>query len=248
MRYMILVCAFVLAGCATGPADDCDVCASAEADAAAMDSGVAQASAATASGGQRASNAPFSGEDGFRNDASNTMNRGAGDNVSHRDANTEVRKTSSGGAQNIALLNPAVASASNENSGGGTSPAIQEATKNVATWRSALTLAFAKGDEAAQKVATDNLNKAMETLANLEASAATNRPNVTHNYHMGGDNTLFGISVAGDKELTPEIWKSTTEAAAEIASNRLYSDESETGSADALTGENPEDPPAEDDE
>lgn len=191
-----MLAAFTLLGCSSGPGAECDPCATAEAKP--VGDG-AQAAAASAAGGQRASQAPFSGEAGARMDPMTTVGRGAGDTTASS-ADMERRSTASGGAQNIALLNPATASAST--GGGGISAAVQEAQKTVASWRSALMLAMTETpvDMAKLDFIKASLLHAQSDLNAATAAESSNRPSVTHNYHMDGDNTLVGYSRAGNGE------------------------------------------------
>lgn len=189
MRYLILILALLFAvGCSTtGPGQDCDSCAVAETDT--VPGG--NAAAAAASGGQRSNQAPFSGESGFTPETTTAVGRGAGDTSLNKNS-ADQRHTSSGGAQNLALLVPTEA---NANAGGGTSASVVSAQRVVDSYIAALQLAFAQGADPEQiKFISEQLSKSQEALAKAEAGT---RANVTNNYNMGGDNTIVGYSRAG---------------------------------------------------
>ena len=222
MRYPTLAALAVallsaaLVGCAgtKGPGADCDDCAGTEANAVGPG---AQAAAASASGGQRSNQAPFSGEAGARIDPQTTVGRGSGATTSSSN-DMEHRATASGGAQNIALLNPATAQAST--GGGGISAAVQEAQKTVASWRSALMLAMTDTpvDMAKLDFIKSSLLHAQADLNAATAAESTNRPNVTNNYTLGGGNTLVGYSRAGNGEDadSPEAMAALRDASARV--------------------------------
>lgn len=192
----------LLGGCAglnpfssdVGPGTGCDTCAVAESKPVGTGS---QAAAAAATGGQQAHQAPFA-NDVARLAPKTAIGRGAGD-VTTSSADMEHRPVASGGAQNLALLNPATAVAS---TGGGVSAAVQEAQKTVASWRAALSLAMTDQhvDMAKLEFISAKLSAASADLNAAEAAAAASRPNVTHNYGMGGDNTIVGYSRSGNGE------------------------------------------------
>ena len=215
MRYFtIVLIALALCGCVAqqGPGAACDECAVAEANP--VGPGNNQAAAAAASGGQRSNNAPFA-EDTARLSPQTTVGRGAGD-TSATSSDTETREVASGGAQNIGLFNPATATASNE--GGGVSVAVQEAAKNVAAARRAYQVAVMDPttSDARLTFLADEIVRAQEML---NGASATSRTNVTNNYHMGGDNTLIGVSTSktGKQDsIDPKVVQPLSEGAAAI--------------------------------
>lgn len=206
--FLIAILALAFAGCrSSGPGPACDPCAETEAQAYAPCAG--QAAAASASAGQSAHQAPFV-HDTVSPRAQVTIGRGTGA-TSSNSADTEHRAVSSGGAQNLALMNPATATAQ---ATGGVSLAVSEAAKSVAAARRAYQMAVVDPttSDARLSFLADEIVKAQEAL-NAASAAAT--PNVTHNYHMGGDNTIVGYSRAGNGEGpdSPEATKVLGEAA-----------------------------------
>ncbi len=199
MRYTMTMLAAMLlvvtvhGGCASraGPGDNCGCDTIDDALPTDMPPGSA---AAAAVAGQRAANAPWVEDKGVSR-FKTTVGRGAGDTNSES-SDFESRAVSSGGAQNLALMNPAVAQA---DSAGGVAPAVQEAAKTVEAYRTALRVASldpSVPDSRLQFLA-DGLTKAQEALA---AASASSRANVTHHYEMSGDNTIIGYSRAGNGE------------------------------------------------
>lgn len=154
--------------------------------------GEANAAAAAADGGQTAHNAPFSGETGWRADASSTVGSGAGSTSSSRDGNVEQRETASGGAQNVAVNVPTEAWARAGGSGG-TSASVASAQRTVEMYTASLQLALSKGAAPEQiRFLSEELARAQQNLALAEAGT---RMNVTVNYHQDHQtNTLFGVS------------------------------------------------------
>ena len=212
MRYLtiLVLCTLLLAGCQSGPGADCDECSLNEVQAVAAPGGNAAAAGAVA--GQRASNAPFV-EDKVSPRTKVTVGRGGGDTYSGS-ADMEHRAVSSGGAQNLALMNPATASA---DASGGVSLSVQEAAKSVASARRVYEVAAmnpATSDGRLEFLA-DQIIAAQEKL---NAATASSRSNVTNNYHMGGDNTIVGYSRAGNGEGpdTPEALEAMKAAAERV--------------------------------
>ena len=207
LAILVALClGIILAGCRSGPGSDCDTCATQEVSASTPNG---QAAAAAATGGQRANNAPFV-EDTVSPRTNSSVARGAGAATTNS-ADSEHRAVSSGGAQNLALMNPAVASAQ---ATGGVSLAVSEAAKSVAAARRAYQVAVMDPTTSDARLAflADEIVRAQEAL---NAASAASTPNVTHNYNMGGDNTIVGYSRAGNGEGpdTPEATKVLGEAA-----------------------------------
>ena len=228
---LAIALALALTGCRSGPGSDCDTCATTEA-AASAPSGNAAAAAAT--GGQRANNAPFV-EDTVSPRAHTTIARGAGAATS-TSADTEHRAVSSGGAQNLALMNPAVAQAN----AGGKSASVAAAERVVNALLVKLQLDSAKGLPVEDTLAA--LTAAQERLASAEAGS---RANITHNYNMGGDHTIVGYSRAGNGEGpdSPEATKVLGDAAqAAFRAKESKASSRDLGSAPA---DAPDAPPSE---
>lgn len=209
----------ILAGCASspGPGPVCDECAKAEANPVGPGSSAAAASAA---GGQRAHNAPFA-EDTARLAPQTTVGRGTGSTESTQ-ANSERREVASGGAQNIALMNPTSAEAVAGAAGGGVPPSVSEAKLTVAQWRGQLALVLTEMpyDPAKAEFVRTNLFAAQAALNEAEAAWTAARPNVSNTYSMGGDNTMIGVSTSKTGEaheaIDPEAARQISEASARI--------------------------------
>ena len=216
LRFLAPVLALALGACNTsGPGVECDPCAVAEANPAA---GGSSAAAAAASGGQRANNAPLA-EDTARLAPVTAVGRGAGD-TSNSSSNTERREVASGGAQNIALMNPTSAEANVLGGGGGVPGSVQEARLTVAQWRGQLALVLTSEpyDPSKAEFVRTNLMAAQAALNEAEAAWTASRPSLTVNHNMGGDNTLIGVSTSKTGEanaaVDPEVAQAMAEAAA----------------------------------
>lgn len=198
-----------LSGCSsTKPgAGACDPCEAAAVNPTAGPGGTAVGAAATS--GQRAGNAPFSGETGFTPNTKTNIGRGEGASTL-TSSDRQRRETSSGGAQNIALMNPAQATAS---AGGGKSAAVTTAERVVNALLAQMALRAARGEDVGPILV--ELASAQERLASAEAAS---RANVTNNYHMDGDNTLIGYSrsATGGKEEDLEATKALIEAGGSV--------------------------------
>lgn len=228
---LALACA-LLAGCTSGPGSDCDTCATNEAEAYAPNG---NAAAAAATGGQEASNAPFV-KDTVSPRSAVTIARGAGSATSSS-ADMEHRAVSSGGAQNLALMNPATAQAN----AGGKSPSVAAAERVVNALLAQLTLQAARGEDTTKTL--ESLAAAQERLATAEAGS---RANITHNYNMGGDNTIVGYSRAGNGEGpdSPEALR-TLDSAARATLERKAAAESAPAGPASSAPDAPDAPPAE---
>lgn len=226
MRIPILILAalvaLLLAGCmSAGPGAACDECAIAEADAAPGGA----AAAASAKGGMSAENAPFSGEAGFAPRTHSVVGRGAGDS-SMSTADTTTRETASGGAQNTSVMgNPTDARAAAQSGGGGVSVSVQEARKDLATWRSALALEMTKADPDMAKLDffRSSLQAARADLNAAEAAQASSRPNVTINNNQNGSPTLIAVSTSKTGKqpgIEEKPAQALSDAAAKVATTR----------------------------
>ena len=235
MKYLTILalCALLLlTACQSGPASDCDDCATGEVSAAAP---FGQAAAAGARGGQDASQQPYN-RDTARINPLTTVGRGAGPTTSTADMN-EVRELASGGATNISFVPSVTASASN--GGGSVSPAVLELRETIQDMRERARQAQAMGDKE-ETARLDTLIK--DALANLMVASADSAKNVTINYNWQNSRnqmTGFSTSKTGRQPENPETAKALAGAAAE-STKTLFSGDYE----DAPTGrEDPGAPP-----
>ena len=219
MRYLLVLALAALLAACSSPGRRTAANAAACADGV----GEANAAAAAAEGGQTAHNAPFSGETGWRADASSTVGSGQGDTSSSRDGNVEQRETASGGAQNVAVNAP-TDSWARAGSGGGTSASVASAQRMVEMYAASLQLALATGASPEQiKFLSEKLAEAQTQLGLAEAGT---RMNVTVHYHQDHQqNTLFGVSSSStdgrpNEEAVREAAAGMSALAAEAARSR----------------------------
>lgn len=237
---MLLAIALLVGACATPQQGPGATCTATEAEARPVGDG-SQAAAAAATGGQRANQAPFA-EDTARLAPQTTIGRGQGATTSNS-ADSERRHVASGGAQNLGVVLPTHADAKNL---GGTSPAIAEAAKTVASYRAMLQCALLDPMTPPDRIEllTTQITKAQEALAAAQSAATVTH--VTNNNFQSSRIQQFGVSTSATNKdgetINPEVVKPMAEAAARMAEGALV--EYEETPAPAAPEASPEPPVA----
>jgi hypothetical protein len=202
MRVLILLLFVALVGCTSGPGKTCDATA-----VEANPTGGAQAAAAAATGGQRANNAPKADD---LVSPYTTVGRGGGATTASK---ADTREVASGGAQNLGLLIPATANATNS---GGVSPVLAQYGAEIASLQRSRDMAQTVEERMAVSAQIATM------MVEMGKASASGRANVTNNYSIGGANTLIGVSASKTGKqngLDPEATAALAKAASEIATS-----------------------------
>lgn len=213
--FAALMCLSLVACASTGPGKDCDPCATAEA------SGPAgQAAAAAARGGQSANQAPFA-EDTVSPNAKTTIARGQGSSRS-ASSDSDTKHVVSGGAQNCGVVLPTNAEATNL---GGTSPAIMEAAKTVASFRAMLQCALLNPSTPPDRIEflSGQIAKAQESLAAAQAAATVTH--VTNNNFQSSRINQVPVSSSSSAGRPDPLVMGPVAEAAKTVGTAVFSDE-----------------------
>lgn len=234
-----ILVALILTGCSSGPGDDCDPCAAAEAQASAP---FGEAAAAAAKGGMTASNQPQQQDPGARQ-IHTPISRGAGDqNVTT--ATEESRSQAGAPSVNQGLVLPTEASAS---TGGGVSPVVASLQGYIDDLRTQLKLAIMQGDSELEQRLSANIDRAISQMAQAQASSK----GVTNNtYNFDGARIVQSVangSNSGDGQtaIDPAAATAIAEPLSKAAAATMAAEvESKTAPAGADAPSSPAVPPA----
>ncbi len=150
-----------------------------------------------------------------------TWSGGAGA-ASSNSADSETRHVVSGGAQNCGVILPTEADAK---AGGGSNPAVVEASKTVAAYRAMLQLALSDPSVMPDRIAmlSTKLAESQEALAAAQ-SAANVQHVVNYNFQSSRINQIPFSSSSSDGRPRPETVAPVAKAA-ETVGTAVFSDE-----------------------